>query len=135
MRVRGFEEVVNDYTKSHEVKLPERSSVGSAGYDFFVCEDVTIEPQFWNIVGSVAVRVANCILGKTVDTENEKLQPVVVWTNVKAYMGNDEVLKLYNRSSNPKKLGLLLANAVGVIDSDYYSNKDNDGNIDRKSVV
>ena len=44
-------------------------------------------------------------------------------------METDEVLELYNRSSNPKKLGLVLANSVGVVDADYYSNPDNDGEI------
>ena len=50
-------------------------------------------------------------------------------TGIKAYMQDDEVLMLYNRSSNPKKKGLILANSVGVIDKDYYGNPDNDGHI------
>jgi len=33
---------------------------------------------------------------------------------------------LLNRSSGPKK-GFILANSVGLIDSDYYGNPDNDG--------
>jgi dUTP pyrophosphatase len=44
-------------------------------------------------------------------------------------MYEDEVLELYNRSSNPKKLGLILANSVGVVDADYYNCEDNDGEI------
>jgi dUTP pyrophosphatase len=44
-------------------------------------------------------------------------------------MQDDEVLMLYNRSSNPKKKGLILANSVGVVDKDYYGNPDNDGHI------
>ena len=42
-------------------------------------------------------------------------------------MQDDEVLLLYNRSSNPSKKGLVMANSVGVIDKDYYGNPDNDG--------
>lgn len=34
---------------------------------------------------------------------------------------------LYNRSSNPSKKGLVMANSVGIIDKDYYGNPDNDG--------
>ena len=41
----------------------------------------------------------------------------------------EEVLYLFNRSSNPKKRGLILANGVGVIDSDYYCNSNNDGRL------
>ena len=44
-------------------------------------------------------------------------------------MQDDEVLILANRSSNPKKKGLILANSIGVIDKDYYGNPDNDGHI------
>ena len=39
------------------------------------------------------------------------------------------MLLLYNRSSNPGKKGLVLANGVGVVDKDYYGNLDNDGAI------
>ena len=55
--------------------------------------------------------------------------PTLIPTGIKAYMLDDEVLYLYNRSSNPKKKGLILANSVGVIDKDYYGNPDNDGHI------
>ena len=44
-------------------------------------------------------------------------------------MKDDEMLCLYNRSSNPKKKGLILANSVGIVDKDYYGNPDNDGHI------
>ena len=57
------------------------------------------------------------------------MNPTLIKTGIKAYMADDEVLMLYNRSSNPKKKGLILANSVGVIDKDYYGNPDNDGHI------
>ena len=44
-------------------------------------------------------------------------------------MADDEYLMICNRSSNPKKKGLILANSVGIIDKDYYENPDNDGHI------
>lgn len=82
-------------------KLPERATKNSAGYDFFACEDVKILPH----------------------------QIKVAWTGVKAYMPPNEVLKVYNRSSNAAKKGLMLSNGVGIIDSDYYNNPDNEGDI------
>ena len=42
-------------------------------------------------------------------------------------MKDDEYLMLANRSSNPKKKGLILANSIGIVDKDYYGNIDNDG--------
>lgn len=103
MKVRGFE-VVKGYENSN-VNLPVRKTKYSAGYDIEALED-TIIPSF-----------------KKGDA------PTLVKTGIKAYMEDDEVLMLYNRSSNPKKKGLILANSVGVIDKDYYGNPDNDGHI------
>ena len=40
-----------------------------------------------------------------------------------------EVLYMYDRSSNPRKKGLVLINSVGVIDKDYYNNPDNEGHM------
>lgn len=64
-----------------------------------------------------------------VSTMKKLFQPTMVHTGIKASMLEDEVLYLYNRSSNPKKLGLILANGVGVVDADYFENPDNDGEI------
>lgn len=86
-------------------QIPEYQTKGAAGADFFAAEDVTINPLMQG--GGV----------------------VLVHTGIKAQMEKNEVLYLYNRSSNPKKRGLVLANSVGVIDSDYFSNPDNDGEI------
>ena len=54
---------------------------------------------------------------------------IVARKSIKAYMEDDEVLKIYNRSSNPSKKHIILANAVGIIDKDYYGNENNDGEI------
>ena len=53
----------------------------------------------------------------------------MIFTDIKAYMEADEVLTTHVRSSIGMKRGLVLANTTGIIDSDYYSNPDNDGNI------
>lgn len=93
--------------------VPVRSTENSAGYDFYAAED-TVIPSFWK----------NFWLLLTGYTP----KPTLVKTNIKAKMRANEVLMLFNRSSGPKT-GLLLANGVGVVDSDYYGNADNDGNI------
>ena len=61
-----------------------------------------------------------------------KLQPnerTVVWTDIKAYMQDNEVLEIHVRSSIGIKKGVILSNITGIIDSSYYSNEGNDGNI------
>jgi dUTP pyrophosphatase len=52
---------------------------------------------------------------------------VKIWSDVKAYMGDDECLILNVRSSMGGKF--MLANSQGWIDSDFYENESNDGNI------
>ena len=101
--MRKFEYVKR--IKEERFKLPERSTRKSAGYDFFNPERVEIKPY------------------KIGDA------PALIKTGIKAKMEDDEVLMLYNRSSNPKKKNLVIPNSVGVIDADYYGNEDNDGEI------
>lgn len=84
-----------------DIKLPERSTLNSAGYDFFAIEDIIFNP-------------------KTITR---------VFTGVKCELMSNQVLILANRSSNPSKKGLVLLNGIGVIDADYYGNPDNDGEI------
>lgn len=85
-----------------DIKLPERSTKYSAGYDFYALEDITIPGK-----GAITY----------------------VKTGVKIKLAEDEFLMLCNRSSNPKKKELVLMNGVGIVDSDYYGNPDNDGEI------
>lgn len=121
-RVRGFEVV--ERVKDEEVRLPERGTKNSAGYDFYAYEDVVVQP-------SLLFRKSLADVGSFLTEPEHKwsVKPTLVKTGIKAYMLDDEVLYLYNRSSNPKKLGLILSNSVGVIDSDYYNNQTNEGEI------
>lgn len=97
------------------VTLPQRASKASAGYDFYAQSEVTV-PSIWPSIFRMLIGM-------------KAVKPTIVWTGVKAKMRPNEVLELYNRSSNPTRLGLVMANGVGVIDSDYFGNPDNDGNI------
>lgn len=103
-KVRGFEIVSDEFRKYIDVniKIPRRSSSKSAGYDIYTPIDITIPP---NGISDA------------------------VQTDIKAYMLDDEYLEIVPRSSLGFKKGLMLINTCGIIDSDYYSNPDNDGNI------
>lgn len=98
-RVRGFERV----TGYEDAKLPFRSTKGSAGYDCYVYtkEPVTIAPH----------------------------ETHVFPTGIKAYFPEDEVLFGFIRSSIGIKRHCALANAVFVIDSDFYNNPTDEGHI------
>ena len=113
-KIRGFEK-----TKTSTATLPIRSTKHSAGYDFYIEKDMEVIPS---------------LILEEYFTEGKKsyvsslFKPTVIATGVKAYMQKDEVLKLYLRSSLSKS-GLRLPNSVGIIDSDYYNNETNEGEI------
>ena len=102
-KVRGFEIAKGFEDKG--INLPIRKTKYSAGYDIEAAEDCII-PAF-----------------------KPGMAPTLVKTGLKSYMSEGEYLMLCNRSSNPKKKGLVLSNGVGIVDKDYYGNPDNDGAI------
>ena len=87
--------------KNMDISLPERQTKHSAGYDLATCEDVIIKP------GEI----------------------VLIKTGLKVQIPQDEVLLVFPRSSLGIKKGLTMANNVGVIDSDYFNNPNNEGHI------
>ncbi|WEV45120.1 dUTP diphosphatase [Streptococcaceae bacterium ESL0687] len=99
MKIRGFE-VVSAY-EHKGVNLPKRSTKHAAGYDIEASDKFIIKASEIGLVP----------------------------TGLKAYMQDEEVLYLFDRSSNPRKKGLVLINSVGVIDKDYYNNANNEGEI------
>ncbi|MEY8445775.1 dUTP diphosphatase [Enterococcus ratti] len=127
MKKRGFE-VISTYTQQ-SINLPKRATHHAAGYDFEAAEDVVI-PSIWKAGFKQGMTGVMEILKKEeILTEEKRIKPVLVPTGIKAYMGKDEFLQLANRSSNPLKRFLILSNGIGVIDSDYYDNKANEGHI------
>ncbi len=99
MKQRGFE-VVTKF-KNQTIELPKRKTSGSAGYDFSAAVTIDLKPK----------------------------EITFVTTGIKAFMQHDEVLQMYPRSSLSFKKKLIKANSVGIIDSDYYNNPDNEGEI------
>lgn len=82
------------------IKLPQRATRGSAGYDFFAPFSFTLAP------------------GETIK----------IPTGIRVEMKEDWVLQLYPRSGLGFKYRLQMNNTVGIIDSDYFYS-DNEGHI------
>ena len=93
--------------EGQNIKLPVRKTTGSAGYDFYSNETITIPS------------ILNGINHHSVHGYFNGIEPTMVSTGVTADFPSDTILLIYNRSSNPIKKGLVLANGTGVIDSDY----------------
>ena len=98
--MRGFE--IAKGWEDKGINLPVRKTKHSAGYDVEAAEDIVIPPY---------------VAGQ---------KPTLVPTGLKAYCAEDEWFMLVNRSGGPKK-GFVMANSIGVIDSDYHNNETNDG--------
>lgn len=82
------------------IKLPKRSSSGSAGNDFFSPITFILEPN----------------------------ETIKIPTGIRCYIEEGWVLKCYPRSGQGFKYRLQLNNTVGIIDQDFYYS-DNEGHI------
>lgn len=115
MRKRGFE-IVSKF-KNKDIHLPVRKTNASAGYDFEAAESLIV-PSIWKVLAE-----------KVFVGEATGLKATLIPTGIKSYMLDDEYLQLSIRSGTALKTGLILANGVGIVDSDYYNNPDNEGHI------
>ena len=101
--MRKFEEVRDEFKvfPNVETKLPERSDSRSAGYDIHSKEDYVLQPG----------------------------ESHTFWTDVCATMFFDNVLMIYARSGLGCKKGVVPRNCTGIVDSSYFGNSSNGGNI------
>ena len=112
--------------------MPVRKTKHSAGYDMVVAEDTVVPPLAdLQTILSLENKEKNPV---TLDemaalTKATQAKPTLVPTGVKCYLDEGCYLELSVRSSSPLKYLLVLANSVGIIDSDYADNKDNEGHI------
>ena len=87
------------------IRLPERATVGSAGYDFFLPMDVSLEPG----------------------------EEVKFPTGIRCIMNYGTFLAMVPRSGIGFKHGIRLSNTIGIIDCDY-SESSNEGHIWAKLI-
>lgn len=113
----SFDRFVQDWQKEYmgseewarvvydRIKIPQRATKFSAGYDFYSPLDFTLQP------------------GNTIK----------IPTGIRCGMNTDWVLMIYPRSSLGFKYRLGICNTIPVIDADYYFS-DNEGHIFIKLV-
>lgn len=94
-------DVKDDIELYNSYPLPKRESINAAGYDIYLLDDLAIES------------------GNTIK----------IPTGIKSYFEQNEVLFLIIRSGVGFKYNIRMCNQVGVIDSDYYNNSNNEGHI------
>lgn len=84
-----------------DVILPKRSTISSAGYDFYSIISFVLKPG----------------------------ERMVIPTGIKVSMNKNEYLGIFIRSSLGFKYDIRMCNQVGIIDADYYNNEENEGHI------
>ena len=104
-RMRKFEYVNRVLSTGYSMKepefdLPKRATKNSIAYDFYSPEDFVVEPH----------------------------SKYMLWTGIKAQFQDDEALILNVRSSMGKK-NIMLSNTQAWVESDYYNNENNEGEI------
>ena len=101
----SFQQFSKDIKKDMELysdyNIPKRSTKSSAGYDFKIIQNIVLNPK----------------------------EQLLVPTGIKCKMDDNVALFLIVRSSIGIKKNIVLSNQVGIIDSDYYNNKSNEGHI------
>ena len=97
-----FKKDIEDNIELYDnIKIPQRETNATAGYDIYLLNDITLKS------GEI----------------------MKIPTGLKCFFEKDEVLILVVRSSMGFRYNIRLCNQVGVIDSDYYNNQDNEGHI------
>ena len=123
-------EVVSKF-KNADIRLPERKTAQSAGYDFEVAEDIIISSYayFMDNMKMAKPYIPYSLKEMAQITKELQAKPTLVSTGVKCCLEKNKYLELSVRSSSPLKYWLIMANGIGIIDSDYYNNPDNEGEI------
>ena len=107
-RLYSYNEYYKDPARIYDsIRLPERATSGSAGYDFFLPEKEPIS------------------LGTN--------ESCIIPTGIRVKIEEGWMLAIFPRSGLGFKYEMQLANTVGIIDSDYYY-ADNEGHIMIKVV-
>ena len=99
--IEQYEKDLKEACNYEDIVLPTRSTKHSAGYDFKSPISFILNPG-----------------------ESKKVP-----TGIKASMNEDEFLAIFVRSSMGFKYNIRLCNQVGIVDSDYYNNPDNEGHM------
>ena len=107
--MRSFEKISSqhfqkDFSNDVEydtIKIPKRKTISSAGYDFFLPFNLSIKPN----------------------------ETIKIPTGIKVCLEANEFLSIVVRSSLGIKYNMRMCNQVGIIDADYYNNKENEGHI------
>lgn len=94
-------DIANDFDLYNSYNIPKRHTKNSAGYDFEAIKKYILNP------GEI----------------------VKIPTGIKVQMNSDEMLMIVVRSSMGFKYNLRMCNQVGIIESDYYNNADNEGHM------
>lgn len=122
--------------KDANLELPKRATANSAGYDFKVAETITI-PAYRKHTDRIVnnlhkmedINAASAYNLDDIAKLTKEARPTLVPTGIKCKLDKGTYLELAIRSSSPLKYWLILANSVGIIDSDYYNNPNNEGEI------
>lgn len=110
-----------------KMKLPQRATKFSAGYDFFAPIDLKIQP------GEIITIPTGIKWNPKVHVDRHIDQDKLCWVDGDGNKINETAipyfLSIYPRSSLGRDYSLREPNIVSIIDADYYGNQSNEGHI------
>lgn len=92
---------IDCYEEFKNIKLPQRATKYSAGYDFY-------SPFYFEL---------------------EVGESITIPTGIRVKLDDDKFLAIVPRSGLGFKYRLQLDNTIGIIDSDYFGNENNEGHV------
>ena len=133
----GFDK--SKFVDYDDIKIPARSTKGSAGYDFYSGMeydylDDSVVRKCYDVMYEARKCVELLISNYSINFLNGRhiLIPTFIKCNMNftpVYNDSNWVLILAPKSGIGSKTGMRLSNTIGIIDSDYYNNPDNEGHI------
>ena len=117
-------EKISKYADDQSVKLPERATAHSAGYDFCAAEDIII-PSYSTLMEKLSIN--DGLTDRSPWDEPRTLEetaeftkgfrPTLIPTGIKCNLRDDEFLQLSVRAGGPLKHWFILGDGVGVVDA------------------
>lgn len=146
-------QVVEEY-KDKGINIPKRATQWSAGYDIEAAEDIIVPSLFNQLrkyevdretIDTNGLAYMYKPIGYFSAMRDKRTEPysieemkylvkhlnlvTMIPTGLKITMDSDKYLAIHPRSSMGINCLLMLPHQTGIVDADYYNNKDNEGHI------
>lgn len=102
-----------------DVKIPRRSTIGSAGYDFYAPDTYELRPGEWTYIDTRVCVGRKRVIVKPYHLTRKLFSRIVKWVRQDTYIPEQWFMMVAPKSGLSSKYGFRIKNTVGIIDRDY----------------